>query len=70
MKAYYFYVDGFSGIVDSLTALTAQIAELKGRYPDLIGKPCQIAAGTRMSDGSGFYFPGGDANRVTRTISA
>ena len=70
MKAYHFHVDGFSGIVDSLPALTARIAELKGRYPDLIGKPCQIMAGTRFSDGSGFYFPGGDANRVTRTISA
>lgn len=70
MKAYHFYVDGFSGIVDSLPALTARIAELKGRYPDLIGKPCQIMAGTRMNDGSGFHFPAGSSNRVTRIISA
>lgn len=70
MKAYHFYVDGFFGVVDTLDALTARIAELKGRYPDLIGKPCQIMAGTRFSDGSGFHFPGGEANRVTRIISA
>ena len=70
MKAYHFYVDGFSGIVDSLPALAARIAEIKGRYPDLIGKPCRIMAGTRFSDGSGFHFPGDDANCVTRIISA
>lgn len=70
MKAYHFYVDGFSGIVDSLPALAARIAELKGRYPDLIGKDCKIMKGEAMRDGSGYYFPGDARLRIVRTITA
>lgn len=70
MPAYSFYVDGFSGIVSSLDELKARIFELKARYPDLIGKDCQIMKGEAMRDGSGYYFPGDASLRITRTITA
>lgn len=70
MPAYHFYVDGFSGVVASLDALKAKIADLKSRYPDLVGKDCQIMKGEAMRDGSGYYFPGDERLRITRTISA
>lgn len=70
MPAYSFYVDGFSGIVSSLDELKARICDLKGRYPDLIGKDCKIMKGEAMRDGSGYYFPGDARLRIVRTITA
>jgi hypothetical protein len=44
-KPIHFSADGFSGTVSGFDALKARIADLKARYPDLVGKTCKVWVG-------------------------